>query len=372
MNNISTRHCPHFDKCSGCELHLDELPPVWDSVLSFFAPFSIKPHLYTSKMRGWRLKAKLSIRGTPTDPLIGLFKKGTHETVSIPECLVHHPSINKAVQILRTLIQESKISIYNESNQIGTLRYLQFFVERSTGKVQLALVINAQSIDPALDSFCKKLSKNPLWHSIWLNFQPEKTNRVLGPSWQKLYGEEWLYQSLCGHKIAFHPGAFAQAHLELFEELIHLIQTWVPQNSHIVELFAGVGAIGLSLHAEKILLIENNPFAYLSFQAHPEIPPHCKYLIQDAAQFEDFASYDLLIVDPPRKGLGPELLQKLSQAKELQLIYVSCGWESFQKDTQYLIDSGWTLEKAEGFYLFPGTNHVEIVAYFEKERIDES
>ncbi|MBS0624669.1 MAG: class I SAM-dependent RNA methyltransferase [Verrucomicrobia bacterium] len=357
MNNIST--CPHFAHCSGCAIPLEETPPIWESALEFFKKFSIYPSLQISKSRHWRLKAKLAVRGTHDNPIIGLFKEGTHEAISIPHCQVHHPSINQAVEIVRQAIQESKISIYNDSS--GLLRYLQFFVERETGKIQLTLILNAEATDPTIDRFCQNLLQLHPWHSLWINFNPQKSNRILSSSWQKIFGSDRLTQSIKGIRIPFHPGAFAQAHLDLFEVLLQTVNTWVPPNSRIVELFAGVGVIGLSLlqNCQKLLLIENNPFA--------EIPslPKCSHLIQDANLFDDFDSYDVAIVDPPRKGLGPTLLKKLSQAKKLRLIYISCGFESFQRDCLELTAAGWSLKQAEGFLLFPGTNHVETAALFE-------
>jgi 23S rRNA (uracil1939-C5)-methyltransferase len=347
---------------------LQDTPIVWDAILSFFSSFGITPHLYRSLSKGWRLKAKLAVRGTSNNPLIGLFQRGTHEVCSIPYCQVHHPSINRAVFILDEMIKKSKISIYDETAQRGLLRYFQLFVGRDTGLVQLGIVLNDFSLSPEVEKFCKQLDQ-PIWHSIWVNFQPEKNNRVLGFAWQKICGEEYLYQPLLDQIIPFHPGAFAQAHLELFESLIKTIQSWVPSNTRIVELFAGVGVIGMFLEptCKRLLLIENNPFAELSFRARLKQSIKCEYRVQDAGQFQDFDSFDTLLVDPPRKGLGPTLLQKLSDANNLRLIYVSCGWESFQKDCQILISSGWFLEKAEGFLLFPGTNHVEILALFEKK-----
>ncbi len=366
MNNHSTPRCPHFDACSGCTLNLDETPPIWEEVLSFFRAFSIDPPLRKASLMHWRIKAKLVVRGNFENPLIGLYKKGSHEAVSIPHCLVHHPSINRAAKAIAEAIRKTSFPIYDEAKQKGLLRYVQLFAHRSTGAVQLALVLNASSLSPLIDQFCQAL-QGDLWHSLWVNFHPAANNRVLGDAWQKISGADWLVQPFLGEEVFFHPGAFAQAHLELFEEIVSTIQSWVLPDSRVAELFAGVGAIGTSLlsQVKKLLLVENNPFADLSFRARYPSPP-CEYRLQDASQFTEFASFDTIVVDPPRKGLGPVLLNNLCQANNLRLIYVSCGWPSFQSDCEALIASGWSLRRAEGFLLFPGTNHIETVALFEK------
>ena len=370
MNNISTPRCPHFDFCSGCTLALDETPPVWSSMLSFFDRFSLRPALDQASLTEWRLKAKLAVRGTWQNPLIGLFKKNSHEVASIPLCLVHHSSINKAASLISATIQKTHFPIYDEEKKTGLLRYLQLFVHRTSGKVQLVLVVNASSSSPLIQRFCEHL-KQDLWHSVWLNFHPEANNRVLGDVWEKIGGEPWLIQPFLGEKIPFHPGAFAQAHLELFEKLVSTVQSWIPAGSRVAELFAGVGVIGASLlsRLKSLLLVESNPFAKASFDARYSENVPCEYLIQDATEFKDLSSFDTVLVDPPRKGLGPALLERLCQAGSLRLIYVSCGWKSFQADCQALVSSGWSLKKVEGFLLFPGTDHVEILAHFEKNSL---
>ena len=84
-------------------------------------------------------------------------------------------------------------------------------------------------------------------HSLWLNFHPISSNRVLGEKWQLIAGEPLLWQMLNGTPVAFHPGAFSQTHLPLFEKMLWQINNWVSPRERIVEFYAGVGAIGLSL-----------------------------------------------------------------------------------------------------------------------------
>jgi 23S rRNA (uracil1939-C5)-methyltransferase len=352
MNTPST--CPHFSLCSGCTLADPLHPPIWEEALSFFRQYGIEPPLLYNGFNQTRLKAKLAVRKGPE---IGLFKKNTHQVISIPDCLVHHTSINQAVAIIQKEMVQCQVIPYQENPPRGTLRYIQLFVERSTGKVQLTLITNQDG----LDSFCQALLKNPIWHSIWINLQPHSSNRILGDSWKLVYGEPFLWQTIDQTSIPFHPGAFSQAHLSLFEKMIQKIKTWLQPTDHILELYAGVGAIGLCIRSlvKEVTLIENNPYAHLSFQ---ETKSDISYLCMDASK-ANLSGYDLIIVDPPRKGLDPEMIPKLDASR---LIYISCGFESFQRDAQALLSLGWKIREAEGYLFFPGTNHVETLALFEK------
>src|SRR4051812_48539604 len=109
MNIISTPQCLHFKNCSGCEISLNETPLVWNSALLFFKQYSVVPEMNISNCCEWRMKAKLAVQGTFENPKIGLYKKGTHEAFSIPHCLVHHPSINRAVLIVKEALAFAKL-----------------------------------------------------------------------------------------------------------------------------------------------------------------------------------------------------------------------------------------------------------------------
>jgi 23S rRNA (uracil1939-C5)-methyltransferase len=349
MNN-----CSHFSTCSGCELVNFLNPPIWKEAVAFFREHDIEPSFIHDGFSQTRLKAKLAVR---MGPEIGLFKKHTHDVISIPDCLVHHAAINRAVSIIKEEIIRQNVIPYREKPPGGVLRYVQMFVERATNKIQLTLVANGGD----LKSFCNALLKHDLWHSIWINSQTESTNRIFGESWKLIHGESFLWQTLNDLPVPFHPGAFSQTHLPLFEKMLKKIETWVKPGEKVLELYAGVGAIGLSVRhqAKELTLVENNPFAYLSFQ---QMKIDVPYLCIDAKE-ANLSGYDLIIVDPPRKGLDPQIIQKIDSTR---LIYVSCGFESFKRDSKELMSLGWKLKEANGYLLFPGTNHVETLALFEK------
>lgn len=351
MNKPSA--CVHFSLCSGCAIDEPVDAPVWQEARAYFHEKGIEPAIYTDGFLKTRMKAKLAIR---PGPQIGLFKKGTHEILPIPHCLVHHPSINEAVKIVKEEMRKQNIRAYDESASGGLLRYMQCFVDRKTSRVQLVLVATEE-----IDSFCASLLKYDLWHSIWQNIQTASTNAIFGSTWKHFYGESFLWQPIGKDLFPFHPAAFSQVHFPLYEKMLEKIDQWIPPHQKIIELYAGVGVIGLSLlhKAKALTLVENNPYAYLSFQ---QMRKNVPYLCIDA-ECADTQGYDVTIVDPPRKGLGAALIAKIASS---QLIYVSCDFNSFKNDAEMLIKQGWRLTNAAGYLLFPGTNHVEIVSRFER------
>lgn len=373
--------CPHFGECAGCSEHLSlGPPPIWEEVLSFFAPFSTLD-LHTGPPLHWRHRAKMAVRRTSIHPLIGLFKRFSHDVFSIPECLVHHPHLNLAFEFVRTWMQRSAIIAYEEKTGMGDLRYLQGVVQRDSGRVQLSFVFNSSHSEGSQTdrwrSLVEQLGKEhaSLWHSLWINFNDQPVNAIFGSQWLHVWGEEQLWERFEEVKVCYGPASFGQANLPLFERMLIRIRELLPQQSRVAEFYAGVGVIGLFIasHCQWVRCSEVNPFAENYFlHALTQMPPHIASRLtffscstQKALSLLEDAT--TVIVDPPRKGLDPCLFKALKEELTIkQLLYISCGWEAFKKDCQRLFEEGWKVQSVDGYIFFPGSNHIELLVNFNK------
>ena len=129
---IAAKHinCPHFSLCSGCTINeYVDSPPIADEVRRYFSQKQIDVKIIVDEVVGWRYRAKLAVRGSHVNPLVGLYREGSHEVVNIPFCKVHHPLINLGVEKLKKFITDQHVEPYNENSQKGLLRYVQFVVE---------------------------------------------------------------------------------------------------------------------------------------------------------------------------------------------------------------------------------------------------
>lgn len=376
--------CVHFDSCSGCSRNRDiERPKTFIEAQDFFLSHGISPFkLNVGDICGWRCRAKLATRGMPPNPIIGLFEEDSHRPVDIPFCMVHHPAINRAVDVLRAWIIRNHLSLYDEKTGKGLLRYVQIAVERATQKVQLVLVLNEKENISWIAGENKKLIDGLWemhafgWHSLWINFNTRRDNVIFGSEWKHLCGEEWLWEKLINRDICFHPASFVQANLEMFERLLVRLFDFITQNSDLLEFYAGVGAIGLAL-AEKcrsVRCVEIVPLAKECFDKTYKVLPQklqerVGYISGSAADHISLLQFhgEVVIVDPPRKGLESKLLKALCEdCRSRRLIYISCGWESFKRDCTLLLTNGWKLSAAEGFLFFPGSDHLETLAIFDR------
>jgi tRNA/tmRNA/rRNA uracil-C5-methylase (TrmA/RlmC/RlmD family) len=210
-------------------------------------------------------------------------------------------------------------------------------------------------------------------HSLYWNGNTERTNSILGPHWRHVYGPETVVEIVGGVRLHYPPGAFGQSNLVLADVMAEHVAGMVPDGVRVLELYAGVGALGLPLarRAAKLDLNELNPDSLSGLERGlGELPPEIAARVRihpgSAAECAKLiAEAQTVIVDPPRRGLDRPVLDALIAAPPAQLIYVSCGLDSFLEQTQELLASGrLSLEGLEVFVMFPYGDHVETVAWF--------
>jgi len=329
---------------------------------------------------GYRHRARLSVRGRASSPKLGIFQEGSHRIVDIPRCHVHHPLVNRVAGAVRRAVRESATLPYAERPHRGALRSLQIVVERASQRAQVVLVGNAE--DPAplapLARALEPLLAGDL-HSLWWNGNPDRTNVILGPHWQRLSGPEAVCERIAGVEVFFPPAAFGQNHLDLADQLVDQVHRWVPDHQRVLELYAGCGPIGLPLLARSRVVAFNevSPAGLhglaLGLAARPE-PERARALVipgEAGAALAALAACDTVIVDPPRQGLDAGLLDALIAHPPERLVYASCDATSFLAQARALVQcSPLRLRELLAFELFPQTRHVETLALFTNSSND--
>lgn len=364
--------CPHYGICSGCAIPFDDEKKEYDDVTSFFKEFGCSCPLIRGGQTGWRVRSKLAVRREG----IGLFQEKSHITVPIPKCLVHHPSINEAVQCIQAAMHH--MQPYDENSNSGDLKYLQFSVERLSKKVACAFHVNFSQDSPKKRAFiewCEALFRgNSLWHSMALNFNPLPSNTIATSDWEHLFGPPFFIETLCGEQFSFSSAHFMQANLEMYEVALNDVVALVPQGAHLVELYGGAGIMGClaASRASSVIVSDKERHAEASFRFATERlvlekKKRLQYAVGDAATiFSKYPHADTLLVDPPRKGLSHELIQLIGGSGLSTIIYLSCSFASLKHNVEQLSLFGFKPTWSRAYDFFPGTEHIELLCSLKK------
>ena len=212
-------------------------------------------------------------------------------------------------------------------------------------------------------------------HSLWFNANRERANTIFGSDFLNWCGAASVVERFGGAAVHYPPGAFGQNNLDIAQDIIEHVRAEIPEGARVAEFYAGVGAIGLSVLA-RVSEIRMN-----------EVGPHSLHGLELGLEQLDSANRakisivpgpagaarlaasgaQVVIADPPRRGLDPELTEYLGEHPPERFVYVSCGFESFLNDTVLLTSRGkLRLGALTAFDLMPFTGHVETVARFER------
>jgi 23S rRNA (uracil1939-C5)-methyltransferase len=317
---------------------------------------------------------------------VGLFELDSHRVVHIPNCRVHHPLINRVASVVRRALVDTSMTCYSDRAQLGLARYLQVVVERSSQTAQVVLIVNSASPEPAaacLDLIRERLGKD--LHSLWFNGNCTPANTILGADFLRWCGPQSVVERFGGAAVHYPPGAFGQSNLDIAEKIIEHVRARIPQGARVMEFYAGVGAIGLSLlpMVAHVTMNEVSPHSLLGLELGAanldeaemgkiavlagEAGAVLTGAVLEGGVLAQGADAQVVIADPPRKGLDAALIQHLRERPPERFLYISCALDSLRHDAAELTAGGkLRLAELAAFDLLPYTEHVETVARFER------
>ncbi len=371
--------CPHLPPCPACpRFGARDVAPAAQGALDDLARSHGLPavEVVSGPYSGFRLRARLAIRGRLGSPKLGLFELGTHRVVHIPNCRIQHPLINRVASVVRRAMVETRVSSYSDAAHLGLARYLQVVVERHSQSAQVVLVANSASAEPLIE--CLSLIGERLGgelHSLWFNSNMQHTNTIMGPAFENRGGPEAVVEDFGGARVHYPPGAFGQSNPEVAQRIIDHVRARIPDGSRVAEFYAGVGAIGLSVieRVSELHMNETSPHSLRGLALGiEELTPADRTKVSvapgaAASALEAAHRAEVVIADPPRKGLDAELTEHLREHPPDRLMYISCGLAAFLEDAARLTSArSLRLVELTAFNLMPFTEHVETVAMFER------
>ncbi len=367
--------CPLFMECGGCQLQhisyerqidckkgilVDTLRHIGKIDYNNIEIFHYTPWHY-------RNRAQLPIQKNGTVK-IGYFSKGTHQVVNTNKCLINHEVIDSALCTIRKRIEMSGIAIYDELRHTGNLRHLVLKYGIDTDQLYIIFVTRKRVLPPAL---YKKLSEElPNLVGIVQNINSRRTNRIMGNENIVLAGRNYYEDRIHNKIFRIGPNSFFQINKPVFEKIITEIKKEIS-GSMILDLYAGVGVIGICVAdlAETVMAVEENIAAINEGIANARINnvKNIKFVSGKVERkLTEIESADMIILDPPRKGIARETLDRLVELNSPRIVYLSCDPATLSRDTRSLINSGYHIKRACFFDMFPQTYHIETLMVLEK------
>lgn len=342
--------------------------------------------LTTGKTDRYRNKALFPV-GPAADGgyAIGLYAAKTHRIIDCGDCALQPEIFGDMAAYIRAFMTEKQIPAYCEDTHTGLVRHLYFRMGEGTGEIMACLVLNGTAL-PYAAEFCARLvEKFPAVVSIMLNENREKTNVALGEKYRCLYGRDYIEDVLCGVRLKISPPAFYQVNRGAAELLYQKAKEIADfdGNEVLLDLYCGIGSIGLSMakSVREVIGIEIVPeaVACANENAARNGIDNARFFCGDAADIAGLLAAaerergaeilpDVVVVDPPRKGCAPELIDHIAKLSPSRVIYISCNPDTLARDAERFEAHGYRCGEVTPVDLFPRTGHVETVVLLSHQR----
>ena len=371
--------CPVYKECGGCSLqHMSyqaQLEMKRELVRESYARYAgvkdlhVEPTVGMEDPWGYRNKAQLPIVQHQGDVVVGLYKAGSHEIVDVSGCLVQHPLTNRIVQEVRNIAREIGISLYNEKTHKGELRTVVARVGFESGETQLTLVTRTRELTHRKELVKRVVERVPEITSIMQNVNPNRTSLIFGDETIHMWGKEAMEETLGDVQFSLSPRAFFQLNPEQTTKLYNLVADAAALSGDevVVDAYCGVGTIGLWLapKAREVHGMDIVPEAIEDAKRNAEKSgvKNARFVVGAAEKIlvdwmKKGLRPDVVVVDPPRTGLAPELLEALLKTAPKRIVYVSCNPSTLGKDCAVLMKK-YEVRKVTPVDMFPQTAHVE-------------
>ena len=322
----------------------------------------------------YRNKTALPVGGPADAPFVGFFAPRSHAIVPIDRCPNAMPPADDLCRTVLAWMKDHGVTSYNEETHTGLLRHIVIRVNRRH-EAMVTLAVNGASIPAAA---CLWAALQPLGAvSLILNENRDRTNVILGRRFNTLYGRDTLEDVLCGLTFDLSPAAFFQVNPQQTEVLYQTALDFAQLRSddRLCDVYCGAGTISLMMarHCKEVLGIEIVPQAIDNAKANAarngvtNADFRCGAAEDVLPQLVDEGLRpDVIVIDPPRKGVEPAVIDAIAKAGPRRVVYVSCNVATQARDAALLCEKGYRLDQVQPVDMFCWTSGVECVVSFSK------
>lgn len=378
--------CPHFGRCGGCDFrHLSYEEELWlkahrvHDAMTRIGGFDLPvPEITGSpEVLRYRNKGQFPVGRDETGVAFGFYRSRSHQLIPLTDCkLQSEESCALAAAVCRWA-DEHKVQPYDEQQHKGILRHI--YVREGRAGLHLTLVVREDALPESARLVKLCLRAAPSLCGIVVNVNSRLGNRVLGPDCRTLWGAGRLEDDLAGSTFRLSPLSFYQVNHAQTENLYACAAAWAAPDEHTeaLDLYCGVGTITLALAArcKSVVGVEIVPQAIADARenAARNGVENVRFLCADAGQAAEKLAREgfrpqVIVVDPPRKGLDEAAVRAVCAMAPRRIVYVSCDCASLARDAKMLQQAGrYRPLQVRAFDMFPRTANVETAALLCKE-----
>lgn len=386
-------HCLHFDegRCHSCQWIAEpytqqvewKLADLKRLVSPYFLQKSEMLSPVLSPISHFRNKAKMVVSGSVERPILGIVTD-TQIAVDLTDCPLYPNTFYSLFPLLKQFIGRAGLVPYNIEKKRGELKYILLTQSEYNQSVMIRFVLKSELKRPLVERELPMLLAQLPRHSVVsLNIQPNHSAVLEGEKEIFLTEQSVLEEYFNGIPLFIRPQGFFQTNPSVASQLYKTAQQWVKHLpiTFLWDLFCGVGGFGLHCLSEiqqqntqaKLIGIEISASAIASAttSANRLGLKNVSFASLDSAQFalnQQGEKPDLVIVNPPRRGIGKPLAEFLNQLGSSYLIYSSCNAQTMAKDFEFL--SNYELQKVQLFDMFPHTAHYEVLTLLIRKALN--
>lgn len=331
----------------------------------------------TSRPDGFRNKAKMVVAGTAEAPTLGILDP-VGGGVDLRDCALHTAGIVAALPVLAAFVTRAGLPPYDVAGDLpvgqrGELKHL-LVTESPDGDLMVRLVVRSRATEARVRKHLPWLREAlPQVRVVTLNVQPEHSAVLEGDQEIVLTDVDTLPMRLNDLTLHLRPRSFFQTNTEVAAELYRLAREWVARLDprQVVDLYCGVGGFALHLAGpgREVAGIEIAPEAIVSAERSRDEAAlsGVRFEAGDAtapAHIALLGSSDLVVVNPPRRGLGPDLARRLQESGTRHVLYSSCNPQTLARDLTDL--SSYAPVRGRLLDMFPQTPHAEVLVLLER------
>ncbi len=381
--------CTTYKRCGGCSLrHIDyeqTLKMKQNAVQSLVNKtlknkIQVQETLGMEKPQNYRNKAQYPV-GINRDgkPVMGVFANRTHEIIPINECFIQDKQAEKVAKFIFDFIVKNKISIYDEDTRKGLVRHIVTKIGKKTNEIMCVIVINGSKMPKEQELVEAVTSNFKNVKTIVKNINMKNTNVILGKENINLYGEGYITDILGEYTFKISPLSFYQVNPVQAEKLynIGVDGANITKNDVVFDLYCGIGTISLFMakYAKKVYGIEIVEEAIEAAKENAKVNEveNTEFIAGDVEKvLDDLINKksivpDIVMVDPPRKGLDNKSVDNILKIKPKRLVYISCNPATLVRDLAKL-EEIFEIDFIKPVDMFPFTNGIECCSVLELKK----